>query len=96
MNKLIIAALSIVGLIVSSSVFAADETYNEHVKSVVDDQKRNLDKYKPPEAFLKIEISGEAPTEASGADDGASGASPLLGGDDGGYSGGSDEDNTWQ
>ncbi len=96
MNKLIIAALSIVGLVVSSSVFAG-QAYDEFVQPRVDEQKEKLAQYKPPESFLKVEVSGEAPAEDAGADSGSSDPSPLLGdGDDGGYSGGSDEDNTWQ
>jgi len=96
MNKLIVAALSIVGLVISSSVFAG-EAYDQNVQPRVDEQKEILAQYKPPESFLKIEVAGEAPSGSGASSDASAGSSGFLG-DDGGssYDSDGDEDNTWQ
>ncbi len=98
MNKLIVGALSIVGLVMSSSVFAG-VAYDQNVQPRVDEQKEILAQYKPPESFLKIEVAGEAPSGSGASSDASAGSSGFLGDDgDGGssYDYGGDEGNTWQ
>lgn len=92
MNKVIVTIFAAVGLVTTGAAFEG-ETYNEHVLPLVEEKKLLLSEFKPPEAFLDTEVSGEVP---AAADDGGTGDddSGMLG-DDFGGDGGTGDGDTW-